>query len=81
MCQTIGCCRGAPTFICTTYRTTAKRLDVGATHVLTRAQTNRRAHPRCPKCRQPMTNFGLQVAVPRKGRERAWRRLLARGAA
>lgn len=75
MCQTTGCCRGGRTFVCFTCRLTAKALDSGRDYRLTPADTNKTEHPVCPRCRQPMTNLGIKVAVPRKTADRKWRQL------
>jgi NAD-dependent SIR2 family protein deacetylase len=71
MCQTTGCCRGGRTFVCLDCKTTAKAQDPG--RMVARERTNKTLQPRCPKCRKPMRDLGLRVAIPRRAH---WRKLV-----
>lgn len=82
MCQTFGCCRGGSTFACFECRTTAKAWDSHVNGCRSNfpdpKRTNKTERPRCPRCRQPMTDLGKRVEVPRRSATRKWRQLAER---
>lgn len=76
MCITLGCCKGSHTFVCFEHRAVAKGPYSGPSSwrpVSDPKLTNKRAHPRCPRCRRPMVDLGLRARVPPKRSDRGWR--------